>query len=260
MSDHSNGVSGAALQALPIGLYVVDRDLRIVAWNAERERGPFGRPAKDVLGRPLSEVLPAPGYEALLPRLRRIFEHAEVLDEVAESPQKGKVRAFRVRRRPVLEDGVVTHVLSLFEDVSIEQERGISVTSAAMQFDYKGFAINLLDTPGHQDFSEDTYRTLTAVDSAVMVIDAAKGSGKPEAGGNQDELQAIRTAIAFEAKGAAFYAKLRDQSTDPKEKAFFGLMAAIEHEHFTSLKDTEEYFVNPGAWFQRVESTNLDGA
>ena len=118
MSDHSNGVSGAALQALPIGLYVVDRDLRIVAWNAERERGPFGRPAKDVLGKPLSEVLPAEGYEALLPRLRRIFEHGEVLDEVAESPQDGKIRAFRVRRRPVFQDGVVTHVLSLFEDVS----------------------------------------------------------------------------------------------------------------------------------------------
>jgi peptide chain release factor 3 len=59
--------------------------------------------------------------------------------------------------------------------MSIEQERGISVTSAAMQFDYKGFAINLLDTPGHQDFSEDTYRALTAADSVVMLLDCAKG-------------------------------------------------------------------------------------
>src|SRR6476661_2646260 len=59
--------------------------------------------------------------------------------------------------------------------MELEQERGISVTSSVMQFDYSGFRINLLDTPGHQDFSEDTYRTLMAVDSAVMIIDAAKG-------------------------------------------------------------------------------------
>lgn len=57
----------------------------------------------------------------------------------------------------------------------MEQERGISVTSSIMQFPYKGCTINLLDTPGHADFSEDTYRTLTAVDSALMVIDCAKG-------------------------------------------------------------------------------------
>jgi peptide chain release factor 3 len=57
----------------------------------------------------------------------------------------------------------------------LEQERGISVTSSVMQFPYGGAIINLLDTPGHEDFSEDTYRTLTAVDAALMVIDAAKG-------------------------------------------------------------------------------------
>ena len=59
--------------------------------------------------------------------------------------------------------------------MAIEQERGISVTSAAMQFEFKGHAINLLDTPGHQDFSEDTYRALTAADSVVMLLDCAKG-------------------------------------------------------------------------------------
>ena len=59
--------------------------------------------------------------------------------------------------------------------MGMEQERGISITASAMQFPYKGAVINLLDTPGHQDFSEDTYRTLTAADSAIMVIDAAKG-------------------------------------------------------------------------------------
>lgn len=59
--------------------------------------------------------------------------------------------------------------------MEIEKERGISVTSSVLQFEYDGFCINILDTPGHQDFSEDTYRTLMAADSAVMVIDASKG-------------------------------------------------------------------------------------
>ena len=59
--------------------------------------------------------------------------------------------------------------------MEIEKERGISVTSSVLQFEYEGFCINILDTPGHQDFSEDTYRTLMAADSAVMVIDASKG-------------------------------------------------------------------------------------
>lgn len=59
--------------------------------------------------------------------------------------------------------------------MEIEKQRGISVTSSVMQFEYEGFCINILDTPGHQDFSEDTYRTLMAADSAVMVIDASKG-------------------------------------------------------------------------------------
>ncbi len=59
--------------------------------------------------------------------------------------------------------------------MEIEKERGISVTSSVLQFEYDGYCINILDTPGHQDFSEDTYRTLMAADSAVMVIDASKG-------------------------------------------------------------------------------------
>lgn len=59
--------------------------------------------------------------------------------------------------------------------MEIEKQRGISVTSSVMQFDYQDKRINILDTPGHEDFSEDTYRTLMAVDSAVMVIDSAKG-------------------------------------------------------------------------------------
>ena len=59
--------------------------------------------------------------------------------------------------------------------MEIEKQRGISVASSVLQFEYNNFCINILDTPGHQDFSEDTYRTLMAADSAVMVIDSAKG-------------------------------------------------------------------------------------
>ena len=59
--------------------------------------------------------------------------------------------------------------------MELEKQRGISISSTVLQFDYRGFAVNLLDTPGHKDFSEDTYRVLTAVDAALMVIDAGKG-------------------------------------------------------------------------------------
>jgi rubrerythrin len=103
---------------------------------------------------------------------------------------------------------------------------------------------------------------LKVKDTAVRSVfgRSAQASGKTVAPGDADDLKAVRTAIEFEAKGAAFYAKLRDQSTDPKEKAFFGLMANIEHEHFASLKDTEEFFIDPGAWYHKAESSSLDGA
>ena len=77
--------------------------------------------------------------------------------------QAGAVRARKAER----------HATS--DWMAIEKERGISVTTSVMKFSYKGYEINLLDTPGHQDFSEDTYRVLTAVDSALMVIDNARG-------------------------------------------------------------------------------------
>ncbi|MBP9614310.1 MAG: GTP-binding protein, partial [Thiopseudomonas sp.] len=59
--------------------------------------------------------------------------------------------------------------------MAMEQQRGISITTSVMQFPYRKHMVNLLDTPGHEDFSEDTYRTLTAVDSALMMIDGGKG-------------------------------------------------------------------------------------
>jgi rubrerythrin len=88
------------------------------------------------------------------------------------------------------------------------------------------------------------------------MLDKAKGLPK----GDDDDLAAIRTAVEFEAKGAEFYARLRDQVSDPKEKAFFNLLADIEHEHFVSLKDTEEFLSEPAQWYQKHEGTGLDGA
>ena len=71
--------------------------------------------------------------------------------------------------------GKKTGTFAKFDWMDIEKQRGISVTSSVMQFDYDGKRVNILDTPGHEDFSEDTYRTLMAVDAAVMVVDSAKG-------------------------------------------------------------------------------------
>lgn len=80
----------------------------------------------------------------------------------------------------------------------------------------------------------------------------------PEA--DDDDLEAIEVATRFEAKGAEMYTELSSASKDPKEKAFFALLAGIEREHFLSLKDTEEYLKDPSSWFTRKEHHGLDGA
>jgi peptide subunit release factor RF-3 len=78
--------------------------------------------------------------------------------------------------------------------MAVERERGISVSSAVMSFEHEGLAFNLLDTPGHQDFSEDTYRTLTAVDSAVMVLDAAPMAPRGHRGADPQTLRGVPAA------------------------------------------------------------------
>lgn len=101
---------------------------------------------------------------------------------------------------------------------------------------------------------------LKVSETAVRTVfgKAAKAAGS--ASGDADDLQAVRTAIEFEARGAQFYAKLSEESKEPREKAFFGLLATIEHEHFQSLKETEEFFLDPASWFRRIERGGLDGA
>ncbi|MGO8989964.1 MAG: ferritin-like domain-containing protein [bacterium] len=77
--------------------------------------------------------------------------------------------------------------------------------------------------------------------------------------GDSDDLEAVRTALDFEAKGAKFYAELRDSVSNPKEKQFFDLLSKMENEHYVSLKDTEEYFIDPASWYQKAEHHTLDG-
>ena len=92
-----------------------------------------------------------------------------------------------------------------------------------------------------------------------VLKDMVQKAGKiPET--DEDDFRAIQTAIEFEAKGVAYYARIRDQVSDPKEKEFFNLLSNIENEHYKSLKDTEEYFINPASWYTKAEHHGLDGA
>jgi signal transduction histidine kinase/ActR/RegA family two-component response regulator len=123
------------LDALPLSLYVVDRRLRVVAWNRYRETGPLGRPRSEVLGRPLEDVLSPQGFAAVLPSLERVFDTGVALEETTETRQWE--RTFRVWRLPVLIGSEVTHVVSLFEDVTerrlLEEQFRQAQTMEAME-------------------------------------------------------------------------------------------------------------------------------
>ncbi|MGV8058561.1 MAG: ferritin family protein [Smithellaceae bacterium] len=95
---------------------------------------------------------------------------------------------------------------------------------------------------------------------AANILKAMAGKKSARFKGNEDDLKAIRTAIDFEARGVDLYTKLEKGSTDPKEKAFFNLLAGIERTHFLSLRETEEFLTDPVSWYQNAEKTGLDGA
>ena len=102
---------------------------------------------------------------------------------------------------------------------------------------------------------------LKVKDSAVKsVLKNAAQKAPKTSKGDADDLKAIRVAIEFEGKGTEYYANFREQVSDPKEKAFFNLLANIEHEHYVSLKETEEFLTDPVSWFRKKERTGLDGA
>lgn len=115
-SEDLTGLGVAVLDALPISLYVVDRALRVVAWNRLREQGRLGLPRTKALGQPLSKLLTPKGYAKTAPIMRAVFESGEPHEESVES-QDGS-RLFRVHRFPVFQRREVTHVVSWFEDVT----------------------------------------------------------------------------------------------------------------------------------------------
>ena len=92
----------------------------------------------------------------------------------------------------------------------------------------------------------------------ILVDFIKKVDDRPDSG-NSDDLEAVQSAIDFEAKGAKFYAELRDTVSNPREKEFFGLLSRIENEHYLSLKDTEEYLTDPTSWYRKKEHHTFDG-
>jgi rubrerythrin len=95
---------------------------------------------------------------------------------------------------------------------------------------------------------------------AGTILQSMSGKKSARITGTDEELKAVRTAIDFEARGVALYSKLEKQSTDPKEIAFFNMLASVEREHMLSLKATEEFLIDPATWYQHMERSGLDGA
>jgi len=100
-----------------------------------------------------------------------------------------------------------------------------------------------------------TVKNTKIKDTLVNTLKNIDKNAKTDAG----DIEAIKIAVDFEEKGTRFYEKLRDSSSNPKEKEFFDLLAMIENEHYLSLKDAEEYFSDPVSWFVKAEHHTMDG-
>lgn len=96
--------------------------------------------------------------------------------------------------------------------------------------------------------------------SVGAIIKSMSGKKSARITGTEEELKALRTAIDFEARGVALYTKLEKQCDDPKEADFFKMLASVEREHLLSLKETEEFLLDPATWYQHMERSGLDGA
>ena len=95
---------------------------------------------------------------------------------------------------------------------------------------------------------------------ACSILQAMSGKKSARITGSEDDLKAVRTAIDFEARGVALYTRLEKESTDPREKVFFNLIASVERDHLLSLRDTQEFLTDPATWYQNMEKPMLDGA
>jgi signal transduction histidine kinase len=177
----------AVLDALPISLYVVDRQLRVVAWNRGREEGPIGRPRREVLGRPLREALPEGGYRATLPLLLRVFRTGETHADT-KAAQEGR-RLYLVRRLPLKQGAEVTHVLSWFEDVT--EQRALEMRLIAS--DRLAFLGQLVAGVAHEVANPLASIAGCAEALASLAVQAQTGKGKQEA---QDFRNLIRDEIA----------------------------------------------------------------
>jgi signal transduction histidine kinase len=105
----------AVLDAIPVSLYIVDRQLTVVAWNRKRETGPYGRPRRDAIGRRIGDLLTAQGRRTTLPVLEKVLRTGEPHEETTET---SGARIFQVRRWPVYRGRKVTHVLSWFDEIT----------------------------------------------------------------------------------------------------------------------------------------------
>ena len=123
--------------------------------------------------------------------------------------------------------------------MEIEKQRGISVTTSVMEFDYEGYKVNILDTPGHQDFAEDTFRTLTAVDSAIIVVDSAKGV--------ENQTRKLMTVCRMRKTPVIIYVNKMDrEGRDP-----FDLLDELEKELQIKVRPLS-WPINQGARFKGV--------
>lgn len=112
--EELDGLGTDLLDALPVSLYLVDRDLHVTAWNRLREQGPLGKPRQQALGRPLRRLIPKAAFKTTAAALQEVFRTGQEREDFAEAHG----RLFHVRRLPVRRAGRVTHVLSWFEDLT----------------------------------------------------------------------------------------------------------------------------------------------
>jgi len=168
--EQLSGLGEDILDALPVGIYVVDRELRVVAWNAKREEGPIGQPRQKVLGRPLRGVLTEAGYHATEPIVRRVFETGEPYQQVSETPGS---RLFSIARLPVTRGGKVTHVLARFDDVT--EQRALEMRVIAN--DRLAFLGQLVAGVAH----EIANPLASIAGCAEALFDIADGAGKRDA-------------------------------------------------------------------------------
>ena len=204
---------GPVFDALPIGLYVVDRDLTVIAWNREREQGPIGRPRASAVGRPLRAVLGAAGFRATEPVLREVFRTGRPHEEVAET--SGGL--FHVRRLPVRRGREVTHVVSWFEDIRARRE----VEMRLIASDRLAFLGQLVSGVAHE--ISNPLAGIAGCAEALASL-AAKGDRRSAREARQFR-DLIRTEVARTEKIVRFL--LDSSRTGPGERADLGAVVAL---------------------------------